>query len=451
MIWIAAAGLVYTAGFTIFYPEVLASTDESLYIEQAIAFAGRAGSPGVVSEFPPGTSLLQAPFVLLGGWRAAVWASVLCLAVTLILLGRWLTDAGYRPAAALLFAAYAPTLVLGRTATSDLPSAALVTAGLWLFWTGERHPTKWFWAGLIAGVSVLFRETNALIFLPFIAAAVWRRERGWRMLTAGVALGIGLRLLTYQLLFGSAVATRDTAGWSIAAVLDSSVVYGFALLLLVPGGLVAVGVYRGRHWRQLLAAVVLYVSTYLFYNYSGQSSDTWVRVAAAGRYLIPLLPLVTIAWADAAQRYGQHRAPRGLAVPASALVLVAAFAVHPVVWAWSARDAAVVRDIYRNSADGDALIVSPLQRKYVSPLYGPRTRVWMEEEPVPTRDLTDRHPATFVIIVDRMETERLAMFSVPAREYVARARNACELDVVHDRRYPGDRHLQMWKVHACRY
>ena len=147
--WIVVVALAsYWLGFALFPPAALGINDEVFYVHQAAAFARGAvadtvldpltGQPRRVlpSTYPVGTSLLQAPFVRLGGWRAAPVVSVLALTATVLLLTRWIGFAGGPPLAALLFLGFPPTLVLGRTAMSDVPGAFIVTLGLWLPMSG---------------------------------------------------------------------------------------------------------------------------------------------------------------------------------------------------------------------------------------------------------------------------------------------------------------------------
>ena len=85
---------------------------------------------------PPGTSLLQAPFVAIGGWRTAPLASVLALVAMVLLLRVWLETAGRPQIFALVPLMYPPTVVFGRLGMSDVPSGAIVTLGLLCFWRG---------------------------------------------------------------------------------------------------------------------------------------------------------------------------------------------------------------------------------------------------------------------------------------------------------------------------
>ena len=446
-LYLAAIVVIYGLGYWVYPSPAFISTDESAYVEQAVAFAHGGLAPG--SLYPPGTPLLQAPFVALAGWRSAGWASFLAAAATVLLLARWLRDAGYHPAFALLFLAYAPTLVMARIGSSDVPSAGVVTLGLWLFWTGGHAAWRWAAAGCVAGLSVLFHETNIVLFLPFVVVTALRRDPGWIVLTGSVAAGISTALLTSWALGSPLLGLRETEGWSLSAVRNSGAIYALCTLVLVPGGLAAVVAYRGRERHALTAAVAGYLAIYLFYNYSGQDSVPAARMATTGRYLIPLVPLLAIAWAHCMSRGVFTVAIRRLGAVAFAVTAAAAFAVHPLLQAWSAPDADIVRNIVEIAGSG-ALIADDSQRKYVAPVYGRFNRFWMIDTPVSgLPSLTARYASAHVVHVGRSETTLMERMSRRPHIYIAAAARRCQLEPVLDRTYGDTRRVQMWRLSAC--
>jgi hypothetical protein len=97
---------LYTLGFLIWRPVVITVADEKAYVHQAWAFArGEITVPTrmpfthevvrtLPSHYPAGTSLLQAPLVLAGGWRAAFLLSLLSVIGTTLLLAGCATRGG---------------------------------------------------------------------------------------------------------------------------------------------------------------------------------------------------------------------------------------------------------------------------------------------------------------------------------------------------------------------
>ena len=99
---------LYALGFMIWRPTVLTVADEKAYVHQALAFArGEITVPTrmpfthevvrtLPNTRPAGTSLLQAPLVFVGGWRAAFLLSLFSVVGTTLLLADWLRGAGGR-------------------------------------------------------------------------------------------------------------------------------------------------------------------------------------------------------------------------------------------------------------------------------------------------------------------------------------------------------------------
>src|SRR5262249_51118788 len=216
--------LLYVASFAVLPPTVLSVSDEASYVRQAQALASgrvtvekRDPLTGerlrvLPSTYAVGTSAIQVPFVWLGGWRAAALASVVSLVGTVLLVMRWLELEGKSPLFALIVLGFVPALVMGRIAMRDGPNMAVTTAGLvFLFRSDGKSFGDWLLAGLFAGGSLLFRETNVLLFLPIFAGAVFRRERNWPALLLGTLLGGAPRPLSAYLITGEPFFVRASA------------------------------------------------------------------------------------------------------------------------------------------------------------------------------------------------------------------------------------------------
>jgi 4-amino-4-deoxy-L-arabinose transferase-like glycosyltransferase len=461
----------YAVGFALFPPRALIIADENLYVTQAATFAaGKVTvqvpelfssevSRQLPSDYPPGTSVLQTPFVWMGGWRSAPWASVLSLLVTLGLLAAWLSSEGFSPLYALLFLTYLPALVLGRVGMSDVPSGAIVTASLYLFWRGMRgRPLLWFAAGLLAGLSLLFRETNALVFAPFLIGAWIRGERTWPLL-CGAAVGIGVRLLVAFLLFGSPLYIRNSgSGWSLSAMVHNAPLYLVALVLLVPGGLIAVAFYRGSRRHEVIASVLLVLLFFALYDYSASESGRAKQLVLGPRYLIPVVPLVVLAIAEVATRLRKKvlGEPVGRsawwAVFLGAPAALAAFAVHPAIDRWSKGQAAIKDAIYSGTSEGSVLVTNnSASQKFISRVYGSRLMVARELlAPESMARVLQPHPETYLVLIDRSDSDWYRADSVTNEQYLSRLRTICRLSLLHDAQEdPVDR-LRIWKIDECK-
>jgi 4-amino-4-deoxy-L-arabinose transferase-like glycosyltransferase len=460
----------YALGFALFPPRALIVSDENMYVTQAATFAAgkltvqvpelfsSVVSRQLPSDYPPGTSALQTPFVWIGGWRSAPWASVLSLLVTLGLLAAWLSSEGFSPLFALLFLTYLPTLVLGRVGMSDVPSGAIVTASLYLFWRGMGgRPLLWFAAGLLGGLSLLFRETNAVVFIPFLIGATIRRERVWPLL-GGAAVGIGARLLAAFLLFGSPFYMRNSgSGWSLSAMAHNAPLYLVALVLLVPGGLIAVALYRGSRRPEVIGSVILVLLFFTLYDYSASESGWAKQLVLGPRYLIPIVPLVVLAIAEVVTRLGRKflgdRTSRSAWWPflLGAPAALAAFAVHPAIDRWSKGQAAISEAIYSGTTEGSVLVTNTsASQKFISPVYG--SRLMVARDRLPPESLArvlQPHPETYLVLIDRSDSDWYRADSVTNEQYLSRLRTLCRLSPVHDAQEdPVDR-LRVWKIADC--
>jgi hypothetical protein len=140
---------------------------------------------------------------------------------------------------------------------------------------------------------------------------------------------------------------------------------------------------------------------------------------------------------------------RRLGAIAFAVTAAAAFAVHPMLRAWSMPDADIVRNIVETAGNG-ALIADDSQPKYVAPVYGRFTRFWMIDTPVSELpSLTAGYPSAHVVQVGRAETTLMQRLSMRPGSYIAAAARYCRLEPVLDRTYGDTRRVQMWRLSAC--
>jgi hypothetical protein len=464
--------LFYIAGFKLFPPTAVIVTDEGRYIAQAVAFAhgsravahtdplsGTVSAESIGSR-PIGTSLLQTPFVYAAGWRAAAWVSVIALVATVLMLGRWLRGAGAPPAFALMFLAYAPTLVLGRVAMSDLPSACVVTAALWLFWRSrDAGPGAQLLTGAVMSSSLLFRETNVLLFAPFIVGAALRRDRGWASLVGGSVVGVAVPFAASAWMYGNPFFVRATGpGFSIGVVPANALLYAIALCVLVPAGLIGVYAYRGPRRAELVAAVALTLGLYSCFGYSASSASLMQQMILAPRYLIPLVPLIVLACAESFPRLVGRlrvvvsaRMRRGLELAATGGASVLAFSVHPVLSRYTETQASIVRAIYAVTP-ADAVLVENMfaTQKFINPVYGARAVAYRTEYAADAvARMRERTAETYVVFVDRTDTEFYRAEAEENGRYLALLERRCRLSVLHDEWHGAVNRLRIWRVVGC--
>ncbi len=235
------------------------------YVRQAVSFAAGSATVDTVdpltgqhqrvhpSDYPAGTSTLMVPFVWLAGWRGVFLLGLLSFSACTLFTARWISGSGGSPLFALAVLGYLPAMVMARTGMSDLPSACLVAAGLWLFWTDDRSaPWLRLAAGFLAGASICLREPNPVLFAVFFAGALFRRERHLVALILGGLAGLAFRPLLAALVYGNPLFVKEHVyGLTGVYARENLIMYLTALLVLVPGGLISALFYRGKRWIEL--------------------------------------------------------------------------------------------------------------------------------------------------------------------------------------------------------
>src|ERR1700722_8573404 len=396
--------LFYAVGFLIFYPRGLTNFDEVSYVRQAVTLARGSATVDTIdpftgqhqklqpSDYPAGTSLLMVPFVWLAGWRGTFLLGLLAISAATLFTARWIADAGGSPLYALAVLGYLPAMVMARTGMSDLPSACLVAAGLWLFWPeNQSAPWRKLAAGFLAGASICLREPNPVLFAIFFAGALFRRERHIGALIAGGLAGVACRPLIAELVYGNPLYVKGHVfGFSGQYAPENLLMYLTALLVLVPGGLIFTLFYRGKRWLELIATVVLYVGIFIDWNYNGAASGGLKQWMLSLRFLIPVLPIVAFAMAQTCPRWYQavarslnpqrrltwDRVLRGtLAVWVTGIV-VAGLLVNWRSERWSKLHEDLTQAVYANTDPAEPVMADqPATVKFLNELYGQRVLV----------------------------------------------------------------------------
>lgn len=425
---------VYATAFVVFYPQTVLGTDEAAYLRQAVLYLeGRTFLHVIdplsgdarqlqVSGYPVGTAVLLMPFVVAGGRAAVFWLPFLCVVAGVLLTAAWIREERGSPLFALLVLGFPSTLGLGRVAMSDAPSLFVVALGLWLFWRGRSRGPAWsLAAGFVAGVSILVRESNALPFVPFFAGAVLRRDRHVLWLAMGGLAGVALRALSMWIAYDdplyyrvSLVLFGQDSWWEVLAL------HALGLLVLVPGGLVWVLLYRGPRAPELVASVLLFAGFYLAARYAAQELSPTMRVVMGLRFFLPLLPLLAFAAAEVVPRLlcrardslrpGLRRALEGAAAALALLGVAGVAAAGAAVHAMGHRvggPQAELRETLTEHVDTSAPLVTNLTAtgrylRVIGVTYEPVER--RKVSPEAARDLLARYGRFFVAFLDREDS-----------------------------------------------
>jgi hypothetical protein len=329
----------------------------------------------------------------------------------------------------------------------DLPSAATVVASF--FFLALTTGTGAVAGGFLAGASLLFRDSNPIFLFPWIARRFIARTQVGAVLLAGAA-GITLRLLLAWWLQGQPVLIHGPPyPFTIQGAGERALLYVFALLVLVPGGLVALGLYRGKFRTAIVATVVLSVVFFSLYSYSGTDSGLLRALVLGPRFLIPLVPLLALAVAEVVRRrITSKRWHRVIELGVLVAAAVVTSVVHPALHALAGGQAMLVRRLYAATSPDAVLITEPgATFKYLNGLYGPRTLVdKLKVPPDQLGTLLGKGPVQLVF-VDRDDSPYWRMMAESNAEYQAEVQKRCELRVRAE--WAGDERLRVLDVVRC--
>jgi len=469
--WVYVALAAFGAGFVAFWPRLFLVVDEERYVSQAVAFAhGSVAVPGsgivfpavghaTISNYPPGTSLLQAPFVAVAGWRAAPLVSAFALVLATLATMRWLRARGGHPAFALLLPGFVAASFFGRIAMSDLPATALVAAAGWLLWRadGQRAALSAL-AGLVTGSVLLFREPVILLLAPLMAGAMLRRRVVSWALLAGLGSAIALRLSLSAALFGSPWYLRDPGfGFSLGSVAHTAPVYALVLLVLLPGAALLPFAYRGERRVELGLGVCAYVGLFLLYDYDGIALNGAAKgMMLMSRFMIPAVPLIAImaseVWPRWSGRLRLGRARPAFVHAAGFAAAATAFAVHPLAARQEEATLPVQRAIQRNTRpDAPVITNSDATLKYLSPAYSTRRLLLLPATPPESLSgFSRRYGVMDVVVLDRSDSRVFNAMAARDDRFVSAARARCAVQDRLDTLMADGSRLRVLELRSCR-
>lgn len=432
------AVLLVSAAFVVawvaFFPGATTNGDEwgyaaqaQLWLEGRTHFSPADQLTGVVqqvlpAQYPAGTAALLMPSLWLFGdvlGPRAIYLSLLAeLLLTVAVLAVWLRDCGRSPTFALLWLGFLPVAVLSRTVMSGIPSALFVTAAWWMFFRGREAKAVWWLAsGFVAGCSLLLREPNALLLAVLFAGAVVRRERKAWLLVVGGLMGSALRPLAAWLVFDDPLYTKDPMyGFDPGEILGNLPLHATALLVMVPGGLLAAALYRGDRCQELATTVAIYVGMHLCYGYSATESGWLKQVILVPRFYVPLVPILCFAVAHELPRWWGWAVRNRPRIAAATGKLVAAWLIlltlglTAVQWRmhrWS-RGHVQAAAFFAEHVRGDGPLATQIDavRKYLDvrrQAAGQVDMAWLTADHLPL--LRARHEELDVVLVQRTDSD----------------------------------------------
>ena len=300
---------VYSIGFFIYYPEVVVSRDSTYYLLQAKNF-----SEGVVwttyvdpltdsiekwaSYLPIGTSLLLALFYFIGGLKASFLLPLISLLFLVMITAKWISENGNSPLFSLLVLSFPAALTLGRVPLSDIPTGMFVALTCWFFWQGANGRKVFgFLSGLFWVLISVFREPGIIILAPLFIGSFFRKDRNLPYIIVGAVIGIMLKLFLNKLIWNVFFHSASRGEFGIDVFLTNTIYYSMVLLFLFPGGLIALIMYRGSRWTELLLGGIAYFILHGLFNHLAYY-DLLKSLVNGPRYFIPLTPILAFQMAE---------------------------------------------------------------------------------------------------------------------------------------------------------
>lgn len=323
--WLPCLMAIYGALMLVLLPFLYTSEDElanfgmAYVLRHGTIYPAQAGyhlamSPlgphGLVYRFPIGYPLALALASFLG-WRAFFLVNPLLHLLATGFFAKLLRAQGISEKYAVLYLFYPGFMLYNRTLFSDPFAASLTTLALYAL---LRRQTA-IWAGVCLGLALAARSVSLLVALLLLAGALWgdwrqQAERpGW---WNGRALRCLLGMLPFLALnsvynfyaMGSPFKSAYSAGQlSLSNLPKLGPLYASSLLVIYPLMLLAPLFYRGRFWREGLAAttaVFLVASLYYEFTYGSNRLQTLVSIV---RQLLPVMPFYLLAYCGVLSRW----------------------------------------------------------------------------------------------------------------------------------------------------
>jgi hypothetical protein len=311
----------------------------------------------------------------------------------------------------------------------------------------------------VSGLSILFRETNAVLLVPIVIGAMVRRKCvPWALVLGGV-LGVAIRLAVSNEMFGTLWYVRDSGyGFSLGSLRHTVPQYAVILLIMFPLGALLSFFYRGERRAEIVAAVGLYVAMFLLYDYdSARENGAFKGLILTSRYVVPATPLLAFMAADVYPRW-LARAPVFvqarlgiLRTVLFAAVAAMALAIHPVLRRQENATVAIVEAIHARTTASQPIITNHIATlKYFSPVYGIRRlahRSLMTPADVPR--LLERYGTLDIVFLDRTDSPMFREDAARNEAFLAAVSALCPIQPTYEAQFGPTNRLRQFAVSRC--
>lgn len=347
--------------------------DEVAYFEHALSISsGNLSYPMWFenlgpSRYPVGTSLILSVLYLVGGKIGGFLLGPISIGISVFSLHKIISHKKWKEYSLYILFLFPPLLVMQNRLMSDLPSFAIFSFFLYLLFQKNEYK---FLIGLVAGLSILFRETNVILVLPFLIEDFVGNSRRKYSLVVGFLLGIMIRSFSSRLFYGAWFFAKDSGvDFSGVLLFQNLLLYGGLLMVFVPFGYAAIFKYTGKFKKSFVVSALVFSLIYLLYDYNGYSASGVKSLILGGRFFIPFLPLVVLSIAQT-DFYSQGIL-KGLGVHVWKFAFLAVIASFLLLFETNREQEKIVDIFYKNKGLGVHFFQADSESlKCLSHLYG---------------------------------------------------------------------------------
>ncbi len=296
----------FTIAYLYFYPNMILIVDEQSYFNRAMQFINpdfftikdyitHEISEIATTNYLLGTAFWLSILIRIGGVSAMYISGLLSVTISVYLSYLSLKKLGYHPLAALFFFITPSILFFSRTIMSGLPSLMVSAIFFYLYFAKPRSIKNSFLLAFTGALSLVFRETNGIVFFPFLLFVLYYNHKHFLPLLLGGLTGLLPRFVITYLVYGSAMILSPGESFQFANIISNFTAYTIIGLVIFPGLYYFIASYRGQDSLVVKLTVILFVLVYLLYGYNAVPYSGYVKGSLVlSRFLFPLMPLMVI-------------------------------------------------------------------------------------------------------------------------------------------------------------
>lgn len=371
---------VFLFSYLIFFPQFFFSIDELSYFSRALAFGHgmvdwtQVTTQGKVfswcpANYPIGTAAVLSLFGIFGKQSMFLSGLIYSLISVAFISATLKKIKQLHYSAFVFFFVFPPTIFFSRGLMSEMPSLVLISFYTYLFFSKPNTNVKLFCLGGLAGLSILFRETNIVVCGGLVMLICLKNYKFFISFSLGTLLGLVPRVLSSDFFYGSVAYVKEYPDFGIQYFSQNFLLYLVIITIVIPGGAFLLWRYKGREANSVKLSLSLFILLHLAYGYhSGIYSGKFVSIFYNGRYFIPTIPLWCIIFAEFFYKndfFNQKKVKSIIILFSSAFV----FSFHGLLTYVGNEHKEIAEDIFRNY-NNETIVYSNDAYRYLNPLHG---------------------------------------------------------------------------------